>query len=45
ADEIDEFLTEYFPRNAWPSAEQESVVETSLEYVFETTGVETPLRN
>lgn len=44
-EEIDEFLTEYFPRNAWPSAKQESVVETSLEYVFEKTGVETPLRN
>ena len=26
-----EFLTEYYPRNAWPSAEQRAVVEESVE--------------
>lgn len=30
-----EFLSEYFPRNAWPSEEQRAVVEKSLDYVFE----------
>lgn len=30
-----EFLTEYFPRNAWPTAEQEAAVERSLELVDE----------
>jgi hypothetical protein len=29
-DETAEFLTEYYPRNAWPSAEQAAVVEESL---------------
>ena len=31
--EREEFLTEYYPRNAWPSAEQASVVERSLSLV------------
>jgi hypothetical protein len=31
--EREEFLTEYYPRNAWPSAEQASVVEQSLSLV------------
>ncbi|HKL30721.1 MAG TPA: rnhA operon protein [Natrialbaceae archaeon] len=44
-EEIEEFLAEYFPRNAWPSDDQRSVIETSLEYVFEKTDVETPYRN
>jgi hypothetical protein len=29
--EREEFLTEYYPRNAWPSAEQRAVVEESVE--------------
>jgi len=33
--EIAEFLTEYFPRNAWPSAEQKADVETSIDLVFD----------
>ena len=34
ADELREFLTEYYPRNAWPSKEQREVVDTSLRYLF-----------
>lgn len=30
-----EFLEEYFPRNAWPSTDQKSVVERSISLVFE----------
>lgn len=37
-DEIEEFLAEYYPRNAWPSDAQRAVIEESLEYVFENTG-------
>ena len=36
AAEREEFRTEYFVRNAWPSDEQKAVVETSLSHVFET---------
>jgi len=32
-DQVDEFVTEYYPRNAWPSKKQREVVETSLEYL------------
>jgi hypothetical protein len=32
--EIEEFLTEYFPRNAWPNAEQKEVVEDSIELLL-----------
>lgn len=39
-DETTEFLTEYYPRNAWPSAEQAAVVEESLELVAEIAGDE-----
>ena len=35
AAEIREFLSEYFPRNAWPSAEQKAVVDRSVRLVFE----------
>jgi hypothetical protein len=45
AGEVEEFLEEYFPRNAWPSDAQRSVVEASLDHVFEKTGAETPYRN
>ena len=34
--EREEFLTEYYPRNAWPSAEQAAVVERSLALAAET---------
>jgi hypothetical protein len=33
--EREEFLTEYYPRNAWPSAEQAAVVEESIELAAE----------
>jgi hypothetical protein len=32
---IEEFLTEYFPRNAWPSAEQKAVVEDSIDLLVD----------
>ncbi|MFB6256871.1 MAG: rnhA operon protein [Haloplanus sp.] len=41
AAELAEFLTEYYPRNAWPSDEQRDAVEQSLEHVFTVT--ETPM--
>jgi hypothetical protein len=34
-DELREFVEEYFPRNAWPSAEQKASVGRSIELVFE----------
>ena len=34
-EEIDEFLTEYFPRNAWPTEKQRAVVGESVELLFE----------
>ena len=37
AAELREFLTEYYPRNAWPSDEQRDAVERSLEHVFSVT--------
>jgi hypothetical protein len=40
--EIEEFLEEYFPRNAWPSEAQTEVVEQSLELVYETAGERVP---
>lgn len=33
--EREEFLAEYFPRNAWPTEEQRERVEASLELIFE----------
>jgi len=36
--EIEEFLTEYFPRNAWPTDAQKAVVDESVELVFESAG-------
>ncbi|MFB6124737.1 MAG: rnhA operon protein [Halanaeroarchaeum sp.] len=41
--ELAEFLTEYYPRNAWPTDEQTAVVEQSLRIVFEKTGTSYPL--
>ena len=41
-DEIQEFLTEYYPRNAWPSKKQETVVRESVERVFEAADADVP---
>jgi len=43
ADEVREFLEEYFPRNAWPSEEQRDAVKASVRYVFEAADERTPL--
>lgn len=40
--EVAEFLSEYFPRNAWPSDEQREAVEQSLQLVFEVTDRDPP---
>jgi len=40
--EVREFLTEYFPRNAWPTARQKAAVEESLRVVFRVAGREPP---
>ena len=37
ADDLGEFQSEYFVRNAWPSDEQVAAIADSIEYVFETT--------
>jgi len=42
AEELEEFLREYYPRNAWPSDEQQAVVTQSLEYVFDVTETAMP---
>jgi hypothetical protein len=44
AAELREFLTEYYPRNAWPSDEERAAVERSLEHVFAATETEMPER-
>lgn len=36
ATELEEFVTEYFVRNAWPSETQRDVIEESIRLVFET---------
>jgi hypothetical protein len=43
APEVEEFLTEYYPRNAWPSERQRAVVRESVRYVFEATETPSPL--
>lgn len=40
--ELREFLDEYYPRNAWPSEDQSSVVDESLELTFEAAGADVP---
>jgi hypothetical protein len=40
--EIREFLTEYFPRNSWPTDEQRAEVERSLRLLFEEAGRSSP---
>ncbi|MFB6154984.1 MAG: rnhA operon protein [Haloferacaceae archaeon] len=42
AGEVREFLEEYYPRNAWPSAEERAVVGRSLELLFDAAGAELP---
>jgi len=41
-EELQEFLTEYYPRNAWPTDEQEALVEGSIRLVFECAGEPLP---
>jgi len=41
-DELAEFRTEYFVRNAWPSDNQQEVIEESIELVFETADERVP---
>jgi hypothetical protein len=33
--QVQEFLAEYFPRNAWPTDDQREAIETSLDLLFE----------
>lgn len=40
--DLSTFLSEYFPRNAWPDDEQRAVVEESVELAFDAAGAETP---
>ncbi|WP_372910182.1 rnhA operon protein [Salinigranum sp.] len=40
--EVKEFLEEYYPRNAWPTAEQKAVVEESLRLLFDVAGCDRP---
>ncbi|WP_246391877.1 DUF7108 family protein [Halosimplex pelagicum] len=43
ADELSEFLTDYYPRNAWPTAEQRAVVEKSVRVAFSVADERCPL--
>ncbi|SFF92017.1 hypothetical protein SAMN04488063_0799 [Halopelagius inordinatus] len=40
--EVQEFLDEYYLRNAWPSEDQSSVVDESLELTFDVAGTDVP---
>lgn len=42
AEAVREFLEEYYPRNAWPSETEASLVEESVEKVFEAAGADAP---
>jgi len=42
AGEVREFIEEYFPRNAWPDAEQRAAVGESVRLVFEVAGEPVP---
>ncbi|MFC4552954.1 MULTISPECIES: DUF7108 family protein [Halorussus] len=44
AEEVSEFLAEYFPRNAWPTEEQRAVVEESVERCFDVADERAPTR-
>ncbi len=41
-DQLAEFTTEYFPRNAWPDKKQREIVETSLEYLSSVSEADCP---
>jgi len=41
-EQIEEFTTEYYERNAWPDKKQQEVVETSLEHVFAVSEADCP---
>ncbi|MFB6141243.1 MAG: rnhA operon protein [Halosimplex sp.] len=43
ADELREFLAEYYPRNAWPTAAQRAVVEKSVDAAFDVADERCPL--
>ncbi|UIP00230.1 rnhA operon protein [Halobaculum sp. CBA1158] len=43
ADEVQEFLEEYYPRNTWPSEKQRDTVRASVRYVFEAADERTPM--
>ena len=42
SDELTEFRTDYFVRNAWPSDDQQEVIEESIELIFETADERVP---
>ncbi|MFC4541545.1 rnhA operon protein [Halosolutus amylolyticus] len=42
AAELEEFRSEYFVRNAWPSEKQRQVIDDSIRLVFETAGEPVP---
>ncbi len=42
AEQVSEFLSEYYPRNAWPSREQKAVIEESLELLFAAADTDVP---
>jgi len=42
AEEVREFVEEYFPRNAWPDDDQRAAVGRSVRLVFEATGEPVP---
>lgn len=43
ADELTEFLTDYYPRNAWPTAAQRDIVEKSVRVAFSVADERCPL--
>jgi hypothetical protein len=42
ADQVREFLKEYFPRNAWPDDDQRAVVARSIELLFDAADADCP---
>lgn len=44
AAEVETFLTDYYPRNAWPTEEERDKIEQSLEILFETADADVPGR-
>ncbi|SEK39430.1 DUF7108 family protein [Haloferax larsenii] len=45
APEVREFVEEYYPRNAWPTDEQRSLLPESLQLLFDAAGAEVPEYN